>query len=268
MVRLFANLPKRVRWLLAALLLVPCLVTAASAILSRRSELEMIQSFWWVHHTLQVLDSSEALRSLLLAAESNQRGFLLTHQMDYNEIYENALKNIPAATAALSDLIKDNPVQVKNVGEITALFATRLDLLQQARELEMGGDHAGALAIVSGGKGFNAMRAIAAEFAELVGEERRLLGEREQMLTSKTHSHTLYGTLLLVANLLTLAALVVVLWYLRKAQNLVTMCAWSRTIEHNGEWLSFEQYLFRRFGINTSHGISPEELKNALKPAA
>jgi hypothetical protein len=45
----------------------------------------------------------------------------------------------------------------------------------------------------------------------------------------------------------------------RRVSELVTMCAWSRTVEYQGEWISFEEYLLRRFNINTSHGISPAE---------
>ena len=44
-----------------------------------------------------------------------------------------------------------------------------------------------------------------------------------------------------------------------RVESLVTVCAWSRTVEYRGEWISFEQYLLRKFGINTSHGISPAE---------
>jgi hypothetical protein len=39
----------------------------------------------------------------------------------------------------------------------------------------------------------------------------------------------------------------------------VTICAWSRTVKYEGEWISFEQYLLRRFNLNTSHGICPAE---------
>ena len=46
---------------------------------------------------------------------------------------------------------------------------------------------------------------------------------------------------------------------LQRVSDLVTMCAWTRTVEYQGEWISFEQYLLRRFNINTSHGISPAE---------
>jgi len=46
---------------------------------------------------------------------------------------------------------------------------------------------------------------------------------------------------------------------------LVTMCAWSHTIEYEGEWISFEEYLKRRFDLDTTHGISPTEAKKALE---
>ena len=54
-----------------------------------------------------------------------------------------------------------------------------------------------------------------------------------------------------------------------RVAGLVTMCAWSRTVEYEGEWISFEEYLKRRFNLDTSHGISPAEAKKAfgdLKP--
>lgn len=39
---------------------------------------------------------------------------------------------------------------------------------------------------------------------------------------------------------------------------LVTLCAWTRKVRHGGEWLSVEKYLERRYGVLTTHGISPE----------
>ena len=49
-----------------------------------------------------------------------------------------------------------------------------------------------------------------------------------------------------------------------RVTSLVTICAWSRTVEYQGEWLSFEEYLKRRFNISTTHGISPTEQQKAL----
>lgn len=50
----------------------------------------------------------------------------------------------------------------------------------------------------------------------------------------------------------------------QRVDSLITICAWSRTVEFQGEWISFEQYLLRRFNINASHGISPDEATKAL----
>lgn len=44
-----------------------------------------------------------------------------------------------------------------------------------------------------------------------------------------------------------------------RVDSLVMICAWSRTVKHEDEWLSFEEYLQRRFKVNTTHGISPAE---------
>ena len=44
-----------------------------------------------------------------------------------------------------------------------------------------------------------------------------------------------------------------------KVSGFITMCAWSRSVEFEGEWLTFEEYLRRRFGIQVSHGMSPSE---------
>lgn len=41
---------------------------------------------------------------------------------------------------------------------------------------------------------------------------------------------------------------------------LVTLCAWTRTVRYEGEWISVEDYLERRYGVRTSHGISPAAL--------
>jgi hypothetical protein len=40
----------------------------------------------------------------------------------------------------------------------------------------------------------------------------------------------------------------------------VTLCAWTRSVEYEGEWISFEEYLRRKFNVSSTHGISPDAL--------
>ena len=37
----------------------------------------------------------------------------------------------------------------------------------------------------------------------------------------------------------------------------VTLCAWTRTVRFEGEWMDVETYLERRYGVVVSHGMSP-----------
>ena len=57
-------------------------------------------------------------------------------------------------------------------------------------------------------------------------------------------------------------------WQTRKLKervsDLVRVCAWSRTVEYQGEWISFEDYLWRRFNLNVTHGISPAEIEKVF----
>lgn len=42
----------------------------------------------------------------------------------------------------------------------------------------------------------------------------------------------------------------------------VTLCAWTRNVRFEGEWMSVETYLERRFGVIASHGISPAGMRH------
>lgn len=46
-----------------------------------------------------------------------------------------------------------------------------------------------------------------------------------------------------------------------RSEQFVTVCAWSNTVKHDGEWMPFATYLHRRFGLLTTHGISPRALE-------
>lgn len=44
-------------------------------------------------------------------------------------------------------------------------------------------------------------------------------------------------------------------------QKFVTICAWSRKIRLDDEWMSLEDFLVQRLGISITHGIDPEIAK-------
>lgn len=47
-----------------------------------------------------------------------------------------------------------------------------------------------------------------------------------------------------------------------KAKAFLKMSCVSKKVFHNGEWMSFEQYLADHHNVVVSHGMTPEEAKN------
>ena len=44
-------------------------------------------------------------------------------------------------------------------------------------------------------------------------------------------------------------------------KKLITICAWSRKIQMDGLWVSFEEFLTDKLGMSITHGINPEVAK-------
>ena len=45
---------------------------------------------------------------------------------------------------------------------------------------------------------------------------------------------------------------------IRKLQNIITICAWTQRVNFNGRWMRMEEFLWNRFRVKVSHGISEE----------
>jgi CHASE3 domain sensor protein len=245
-------------------LVVPCLLLSIPAVVAFRAQRELGESFRWVAHTIEVQRELETLESLLLEAESDQRGYLLSTHAHFLETHGAALGNIARQVALVRRLTADNPTQQENLALLAPLMAAKLDFMARTVALQMEGRREEMLALVETDRGKATMDAVRRRLDLMEAEEARLHAEREGHLATRAHSSTLLLSGLVVLNALFILAVFLLYRRLAKAQALVTICAWSRTVEHEGKWVSFEEYLRRRFSLDTSHGISPEEARKAF----
>jgi CHASE3 domain sensor protein len=62
-----------------------------------------------------------------------------------------------------------------------------------------------------------------------------------------------------------------VVWWLlrrmRELEGLITVCAWTRRVKWQGHWISFEEYLAKRFNLYCTHGISEEAAERMRREA-
>lgn len=248
---------------------IPLLLIGIPALLTSRSDGRVKDSFGWVTHTFEVQTGVQNLVNSLVDAETGQRGFLLTQKRYYLEPYEAARPRIARELRDLKDLTADNQWQQERLAQVDPLVAERLKLLDETVALESRGEHAAALELVNSDRGKNVMDKIRSVLRVISEEEQRLLWVRQQQLSKESRGSTLLLRLLVAASALCGLGLFYLLHRLSKLEPVVQMCAHSRTIEYEGDWLSFEEYLQRRFNLKTSHGLSPaefEKLRGSASP--
>ena len=167
-----------------------------------------------VAHTHQVLNSLSQLLSDLTAAESNQRGFLITGNDEYQHSFDEAVQRINQLLPDLQQLTGDNPVQQMNLKALAPLLTERLSLMQNRLDVA----HKQGLAAAQASMTADQSRRVRQSILELVDnmqyEENRLLQEREKQAES---SSRLTRATIATGGLLALGLLVAAFFLVRQS---------------------------------------------------
>lgn len=173
---MFASLSSRV----ATMALVVVVAVGALAGLLVDASRQTRDSFARVEHSAAVLEITEEAVADLRDAESGQRGFVLTHNPAYAASFASATADASRKIQQVIALTSDNPVQNARVREIADLTARRVAILRRPLELGRNGDFAGALAIISSGRGRELMDAISVRARAFLDQERVLQQTRQE----------------------------------------------------------------------------------------
>lgn len=219
-----------------------------------------------VTHTRIVMLDLESLLSSMLNAETGQRGYLLTHRDSYLEPYNQSLAFSHDQIQTLHELITD-PEQQKRFAGLEGLIKVKFDELAQTIALEQSGDHAGALQLVTNDSGKKSMDEIRSTVRVMQDAETTLFQQREDVYQRDSQINSESSALLIALGLGSIIAFLFfsLLHRFERMQEMVTICAWSKLIEFEGEWLSIEEYLSHRLHARVTHGISRVETEKMLK---
>lgn len=106
------------------------LLLLASSIASIVSIREMISASRWVTHTRNVIQKLEETIGYAKDGETGQRGFLLTHDVNYLEPYNGAYENMTRAFDELTVLMNDNPAQQESLVKLKGVLNDRFKYLK------------------------------------------------------------------------------------------------------------------------------------------
>jgi CHASE3 domain sensor protein len=214
-----------------------------------------------VRHTLAVERDLTALGNDIVDAERGQRGFLLTGLPAYLAPYRRASADVPIEIARLKGLVIQDPARQARIAKLDTLSEAKLAELNETIKLANEGDRDSALEIVRTNVGDSLMTSIRFTLRDAIRVEDSLRSAREYALETAFAKRDSIAAGLAVLLGAMLATLAYILRRMQRYRDLVTLCAWSKAVNYQGEWMSFEEYLKRRFGLAATHGISPEALK-------
>jgi CHASE3 domain sensor protein len=207
----------------------------------------------------------QSLVARVVDAETAQRGFFLTRDPAFLGDYRAAIRDVPPSLEALLREPVATPAQRPLLEALRSATDARLASLARTVDLAGRGRRAEAQAQVRSSQGkalMGRVRDLASTIDQAASERLR---QHEQELIERTARTTHLDWLFVGMTAVTLSAVAILVRRLRAHEGLVVMCAWSRTIEYKGAWLTFEDYMKQRFEVTISHGMSPTEAARLME---
>ncbi|QRK06259.1 CHASE3 domain-containing protein [Archangium violaceum] len=176
----------------AGLALVASMLLALLLWASNRSWQSLIEAEAWVKHTHEIQLATERLRSVLVDAETGQRGFLVTGNESYLTPYRQALGRYRAALAEVRQLAAYSPVQQRRVERLEPLVETKMEELARTIQLRQQVGLEAAQIVVRTDLGRRTMDEVRDVLQEVNQEEQRLLGGLAAQAQHRGHQLRLF----------------------------------------------------------------------------
>jgi len=164
-------------------------VIIASSVLIHRNIQLIADNEDKVVHTHSVLTALNQIRTSLNAAESAQRGFLITAEPGYLGPYQKAIPEIRAQLETISKLTQDNENQIRNLPLLEQRVNERLATLAEGIGVVENNGRDAARDFIQKGAGAEQMDRVRAQLVTMIEEERRLLADRNEQ-SNASHAAT------------------------------------------------------------------------------
>jgi CHASE3 domain sensor protein len=155
------------------------LTLLGAGVISYRALVLSDRSQGWVRHTDQVLQALQEVLSASQNIESSSRGFALTGDQSYIEIFTANVLREAHAELSVAELTRDNLAQQRRVPALKKLLAEKIRFSEIAIGLRQSKGLEAAAALIGNGAGQQIMGDIQDLVLEMQNEERRLLTERD-----------------------------------------------------------------------------------------
>jgi PAS domain S-box-containing protein len=216
--------------IIAGFALLVLLLIGNSLITKRQLDVQVANE-GWVLHSRQVLYELQNVESLLVDAETGQRGYLLTGDPNYLEPYNRAITQVDGHIASLAHLTYGSSAEQANAARLGNAAHLKLDELTETIALYRGGGTRQAMSIVLSGRGKSYMDNLRAIIAAMQSEESDLYAIR---MSDYQRSIRITNGCLALATIVAIGGLIFLAWFILRERTLRER--YTQQIRDREEW--------------------------------
>lgn len=210
-------------------------------------------------HAQRSLSLLNQLLATINEAETAQRGYILTNDPKYLAPYEAARPRYRDELTALERQYATDPLRARVVRQLSSLCDQRFTEIARTVRLRREHGIAPALNVVESDEGWRLMNEIRQRLRILQQQELAAIAVHTAEARDDARLFQLLNIgLLTIATLLAAAVAWGVIRRLSQLEGLIKVCAWTKRVQWEGQWISFEEYLAKRFNLHCTHGISED----------
>ena len=242
----------------------PLLIGSILFILSKRIYADRREAINLLKRSYEDREWLNGLRDDLDELQAGETGFLLTGDQAYLQAHQFSYDDISVRLAYLYTLYTDRPAQLDQWQQLRPLVQAKLAQYRDVTSLKKSGQDDNALKVANGDGHTSIIDQIRSIIAEMQVAEDKMLTARKRTNENKLDASDAVSTglLLLSATVVIYAGILVL--RIRQLQSIITICAWTQKVNFNGKWMPMEEFLWRRFRVKVSHGISEEAFDGVM----
>ena len=251
------------RYLLLVVILVPLLISGVFFYISRQIRNQQSTALLWVRHSYLVREKLSTVETLLYQAQSTERGYALSGRPEYVGVYVLNRAGLLLESSLLRLLVADNPAEAKLASDLQATLRAKLAELTQRVDWRAAGNETEAGALVNPGA-LDLMTTAHRQILAMRATEDKLLAERTLTSEQKLDLRENISTVLLLTSTALIVGAGILFLRIQLLQNIITVCAWTQRVNYRGKWMRMEEFLWERFRVKVSHGISEEAFDGVM----
>ena len=242
----------------------PIIICLLVFLFLKQMYLDQEQGITLAKHSYEVREQLLEMRNDLIQSATGQNIFRLTGSRSYLQPSLFAESDAFLRLTYLTVLLADRPAQLARLNRLRPLIERILAENRGADSSKVPSREEKALQTDPELRDSLLPEQIGGIVREMLEDEHKVLSVREKVTRSDVDARATVSTILLCVTAAAIFGAGMLLLRIRHLQSIITICAWTQRVNFNGKWMRMEDFLWRRFRVKVSHGISEQAFEGVM----